>query len=165
MLAIMASISASGITCAARIVALAASLVVSGAATAEPVAAPAAATATLDITVHGINSAKGVIRLAICPSAAGFPDCRGREVRSASLPISGGRASIRFTDLPCDTYAISLFHDANDNGKLDTFLGIPREGYGFSRNPPFRPRAPRFSEVEFAISGAMATTISLRYIL
>ena len=142
---------------------MAALLAATGAASAEP--EPAAATAALDITVRGINSGKGVIRLAICPPAAGFPDCKGREVRSASLPIANGQARIHFADFPHGTYAISVFHDANGNGKLDTFIGIPREGYGFSRNPPFRPRAPRFAEVEFVFNGAAASAISLRYIL
>jgi uncharacterized protein (DUF2141 family) len=134
----------------------------------EPVRAEQGASsgsASLNITVRGIKSSKGVIRLAICPRNAGFPDCKGREVRSASLPIQNGEATIRFTDLPAATYAISVFHDGNANGKLDTFLGIPKEGYGFSRNPPFRPRAPRFAEVELLVSGAMTETIMLRYIL
>jgi uncharacterized protein (DUF2141 family) len=131
-----------------------------GPATADP--APAT---SLDITVSGIKSARGVIRLAICPANAGFPDCKGHELRSASLPIANGRASIHYADFPAGTYGISIFHDANGNGKLDTFMGIPREGYGFSRNPPFRPRAPRFDEAQMAVSGAAVAAISLRYIL
>lgn len=138
-------------------------LALAGPARADPPAADGLA--TLDVAVHGISSGKGVIRLAICPAAAGFPDCKGRELRSASLPIHNRQAHIQFTGLPAGTYGISVFHDANSNGKLDTFLGIPKEGYGFSRNPPFRPRAPRFPEVEFALSGTMTTSISLRYIL
>ena len=115
--------------------------------------------------MSGIQSAKGVIRLAICPPGAGFPDCKGREVRSASLPIVHGQASVRFADLPPGTYGISAFHDANDNGKLDTFFGIPREGYGFSRNPPFRPRAPRFDEVAIEVAGTIEVAITLRYLM
>ena len=120
---------------------------------------------SLDITVHGIKSARGVIRLAICPQDAGFPDCKGREVRSANLQIGNGQASAHFADIPAGTYGVSVFHDANANGKLDTFMGIPREGYGFSRNPPFRPRAPRFQEAELAVSGPTVASITLRYIL
>ena len=52
--------------------------------------------------------------------------------------------------------------DANGNGKLDTFAGIPREGYGFSRNPPFRPRAPRWEEAVFSLPGESAAAIKLR---
>jgi uncharacterized protein (DUF2141 family) len=32
-------------------------------------------------------------------------------------------------------YAVSFIHDENENKKLDTnFLGIPTEGFGFSRD-------------------------------
>lgn len=138
---------------------LAALLAVQGA-RAEP-----APTASLTVTVTGIKSAKGVIRLVICPPHAGFPECKSGAVHTADLAIARGQASTHVEGLTPGTYAVAVFHDANGNGKLDTFVGIPREGYGFSRNPPFRPRAPRFDEAGMAIDGKMATTISLRYLL
>lgn len=141
-----------------------AGLIAVEAAAAEPAAA-APQLASLEVTISGIKSAKGVIRLAICPSGAGFPDCGNRAVRTASLTIENGRASRTFADIPAGTYAISVFHDANSNNKLDTFMGIPREGYGFSRNPPFRPRAPRFDETGVAVNGTASAAISMRYIL
>ncbi len=124
-----------------------------------------AATASLDVTISGIKSAKGVIRLAICPPDTGFPDCKDKAVRTASLPIENGTARMTFTGLPVGTYAVSVFHDANGNGKLDTFVGIPKEGYGFSRNPPFRPRAPKWAEAEIALKSAEFLSIKIRYIL
>jgi uncharacterized protein (DUF2141 family) len=69
------------------------------------------------------------------------------------------------SDLAPGSYAVSVFHDANGNGKLDTFVGIPKEGYGFSRNPPFRPRAPRFDEAQVDLTGNSSTVITLRYLL
>lgn len=117
------------------------------------------------VTVRGINSARGVIRLVICPPDAGFPDCKTSAVRSANMIIANGQASAQFSDLPAGVYGIGVYHDANSNGKLDTFMGIPREGYGFSRNPPFRPRAPRFNEVEFAVHETTAESINLRYLM
>ena len=121
--------------------------------------------ASLDIIITGIKSDKGVIRLALCPPGAGFPDCKSKVVRTASLTIAGGIARATLTGLAPGRYAISVFHDANANAKLDTFAGIPKEGYGFSRNPPFKPRAPKFSEAEITVSGAASTKIKLRYIL
>jgi uncharacterized protein (DUF2141 family) len=132
------------------------------------IAGPAAAepgTATLEVTMRGIKSDKGVIRLALCPPGAGFPDCKDRVVRSAALPIVNGTASTVLTNLAPGSYAVSVFHDANSNGKLDTFVGIPKEGYGFSRNPPFRPRAPRFDEAQVELTGNSSTVITLRYLL
>jgi uncharacterized protein (DUF2141 family) len=141
-----------------------AGLIAVDAGAAEPVVV-APEMATLEVTISGIKSAKGVIRVAICPQGAGFPDCGSRAVRTATLTIENGRASRTFADLPAGTYAISVFHDANSNNKLDTFMGIPKEGYGFSRNPPFRPRAPRFDETGVAVHGAASAAISMRYIL
>lgn len=132
---------------------------------AHEVGAENPAVSTLGVTVSGIKNSKGVIRLVICPPNAGFPECNARAVRTANLDIARGEAKAHFADLAAGSYAIGVFHDANGNGKLDTFLGIPREGYGFSRNPPFRPRAPRFDEAVMTINGPTETSISLRYIL
>lgn len=121
--------------------------------------------ASLDVTVAGIKNPTGVIRLALCPAGAKFPDCGARAVRTEVLKIEGGQARIKLTGLAPGSYAVSVFHDANNNGKLDTFAGIPREGYGFSNNPAFQPRAPRFAECEIAVTGADAANIRMRYIL
>ena len=57
-------------------------------------------------------------------------------------------------------------HDENSNAKLDTFAGIPKEGFGFSRNPPIRFGAPRFAAARFTMSGGAETQqIRMRYIL
>ena len=37
----------------------------------------------------------------------------------------------------------SLLHDENENSKLDTMLKIPKEGFGFSRNPAIRMGPPK----------------------
>jgi len=128
-------------------------------------AAPPPDPAALEVSITGIKSAKGVIRLALCPPQAGFPDCQDRAVRTASLPIENGKAQVVLTGLSAGTYAIAVFHDANANSKLDTFVGIPKEGYGFSRNPPFRPRAPRWEEAVITVAGEARAEIKLRYVL
>ena len=138
---------------------LAVLLALSGPAAADP------APVSLDVSVQGIKSAKGVIRLAICPPGVGFPDCKTKIVRSATLQIENGTARTVLSGLAPGSYAVSVFHDANANGKLDTFMGIPKEGYGFSRNPGFKPRAPKFAEAELYLTSNASTVIKLRYIL
>lgn len=121
--------------------------------------------ASLQISVTGIKSAKGVIRVALCPPQSGFPDCRAKLVRSATLAIANGSAAVTFEGLAPGSYAVSVLHDANSNGKMDTFAGIPKEGFGFSRNPGLKMRAPKFAEAELVIAGQASTTIKLRYLL
>ena len=157
----MASTFVSGIACVAPIMVLALFAHVPARSTELVTAHPA----TLDIIVNGARSQQGVIQLVLCPDHSGFPECADRAMRSASLPISKGSASAHLTDIPAGTYAVGVFHDTNANGKLDTFLGIPREGFGFSRNPPLRPRAPRFEEAAVPVVEHAKMQISLRYIL
>lgn len=125
---------------------------------------PGAGPASLAVTISGARSGRGVIRLAICPQGAGFPDCGARAARTATLPVTRDGAHAAFADLPPGRYAVSVYHDANGNGRLDTVAGIPREGFGFSRNPPLRPRAPRFAEAEILIPATASTAITLRYL-
>lgn len=120
---------------------------------------------SLEVRISGIKKSSGVIRLALCPQRAGFPECGARAVRTASLRIERGQAHVMLTGLAPGTYAVSAFHDANENGKLDTFAGIPREGYGFSNNPSFKPRAPRFAECEIVLTESAEANIRLRYLL
>ena len=50
--------------------------------------------------------------------------------------------------------------------RLDTLLGIPREGFAFSRNPPIRFGAPRYDEASFRVGdSASVQTLRLRYLL
>ncbi len=126
---------------------------------------PSAASATLEVNVHGVRSGKGTLRLIVCPPGAGFPDCGAKALRAATVKITNGKALARFEGLPPGTYAVGVFHDRNGNGKLDTILGIPREGFGFSRNPPLRPRAPRFEESMMPVREDVRIDIELRYVV
>jgi len=61
---------------------------------------------------------------------------------------------------------VAVIHDENSNSKLDTFAGIPREGFGFSRNPAIAFGPPRFTAARFTLdSDAEAQQIRMRYIL
>jgi uncharacterized protein (DUF2141 family) len=120
--------------------------------------------ASLDIAVSGLRSDQGKVMLMVCPERSPFPACTNQASRKELLTIAKKTAKVQLTGLAPGRYAVAVFHDANSNGKLDTFMGIPREGYGFSRNPPFRPRAPRFAETQIDLSGQMRIDISLRYL-
>jgi uncharacterized protein (DUF2141 family) len=49
--------------------------------------------------------------------------------------------------------------------RLDTLAGIPREGFGFSRNPPLRFGAPRFAAARFLTrTDAEQQQVRMRYI-
>jgi uncharacterized protein (DUF2141 family) len=68
-----------------------------------------------------------------------------------------GQAELKFENIAPGVCAVSIHHDANDNGKVDTnFMAIPTEGYGYSNNAhPMRRR--RFDEARFDVKGENAT--------
>jgi uncharacterized protein (DUF2141 family) len=115
--------------------------------------------------VSGLRSQKGVVRLCLVRDAADFPDCsKGATAIRRVLPAANPR--IRFEGLPLGDYAIAVIHDANDNARLDTMMGIPREGFGFSRNPAIRFGPPRYSSARFPVTGdAEKQQVRIRYLL
>ena len=63
------------------------------------------------------------------------------------------KSTVVFENVPYGTFAISSFHDKNDNGVLDTnFLGIPKEGIGSSNNAPARLGPPKWEDAKFAMN-------------
>jgi uncharacterized protein (DUF2141 family) len=65
-----------------------------------------------------------------------------------------GHGECNFTGLRPGTYAISVFHDENSNGKLDTnFLGIPKEGVGASNDAKGHFGPPKFADAAFQFPG------------
>jgi uncharacterized protein (DUF2141 family) len=121
--------------------------------------------ASIDVEVTALRSAKGVIRLCLTSEAKDFPDCRN-GARAIKRTIPAGAPRIRIEGISPGNYAIAVIHDENGNSKLDTFVGIPREGFGFSRNPGIGFGPPRFSRAEFPVgSGAETQQVKLRYLL
>ena len=130
---------------------------------------PAAAQAPcpgIHVKVLNIRNSTGTVACALFKSAAGFPV---EFLRSATnimvIKIRDTHARCDFEDIPPGTYALAVIHDENMNGKLDTDrLGVPKEGYGFSRDATGGLGPPAFSAAAFAYNGQnLEMTIGLRY--
>lgn len=129
-----------------------------------PLVQGASAPATsLDITVTGLRSAKGLIRVCLTADPANFPGCVD-DKRAITRSVPADQRDIRIAGLAPGNYAAAVIHDENSNARLDTFAGIPREGFGFSRNPRIGFGPPRFSSAEFAVGGVAETQqVTMRY--
>jgi uncharacterized protein (DUF2141 family) len=67
----------------------------------------------------------------------------------------GASCTAVFKGLEPGDYAVSVHHDVNDNGKLDTnFLGIPSEPYGFSNDAMGSMGPPSFYQAKFSVQAA-----------
>lgn len=109
--------------------------------------------AKLTLTVNKVKNDKGVVRVLLFDKAAGFPDDVENAVKNASVKIIGDKAVITFDNLTAGTYALSVFHDSENTGKLRTnAFGIPRDGYGFSNNASGTFGPPSFEKAAFKVN-------------
>ena len=121
--------------------------------------------ARLEVGVDQLRSAKGLLRICLTSDPDSFPACVG-DAHAVVRNVPAGTTTIHFDGLPHRNYAMALIHDENGNHKLDTFAGIPREGFGFSRNPAIGFGPPRFSAARFAVArDAERQQVRMRYML
>ena len=116
--------------------------------------------------IEGMHSDRGQVVCALFATADDFPKRIDRAFARVAAQIMSGRATCEFPRVPAGVYAVSVFHDENLNGKLDTnWLGIPREGVGASNNPKPRMGPPKFAATEFQHSGTpMDVEIIMHYL-
>ncbi|MES3153481.1 DUF2141 domain-containing protein [Sphingomonas faeni] len=126
--------------------------------------AAAAPVTRLDVAVENLRSSKGLIRICLTADPDNFPACVD-DGKALTRSIPAATRSLSFGGLPQRGYALAIIHDENSNSRLDTFAGIPREGFGFSRNPVVRFGPPRFAAARFVLGGdAELQQVKMRYI-
>jgi uncharacterized protein (DUF2141 family) len=61
-------------------------------------------------------------------------------------------------------YSFRFFHDENENEDIDTnWLGIPREGFGFSNNPKMLFGPPKFKKTLFDLNESKTLKVKPKY--
>lgn len=120
----------------------------------------------VSVTLTNLRSAKGQVLACLTMREDAFPDCdKDPLARKLTVPAAN-EVHLDFGAVPAGRYAVSVIHDENGNGKLDTRLMIPREGYGFSRDAPVRMGPPKFAAAAFAVEGeTVRLAIRMRYLL
>lgn len=106
---------------------------------------------TLTVKVEGVETSKGLIAVGIYDSDQTWLN-EDTFFTGAFEQAKKGVTTIKFTDIPEGTYAISLYHDENGDKELDkNMLGIPKEPLGFSigKLKTFGP--PSFEECSFEV--------------
>ena len=128
-------------------------------------AAASAPPPSVEVSVTGLRNAKGQLLVCLTTNPKAFPDCSQDEasVRMAVKPADAGDFIVHAP--AAGTYAIAVVHDENGNNRMDKALFLPREGFGFSRNPAIRMGPPRFEAASFAVTGHVRQTIRMKYML
>jgi uncharacterized protein (DUF2141 family) len=117
--------------------------------------------AAADLTVHvdNVRNHLGKVFISVFNTPQSWLD-EDRTFADTTVPASTDRISVIFKDLPPGRYAVVTFHDENDNGRFDqNFLGLPLEGYAFSRNVRPFLSAPRFEDAAIDLGGEDRETV------
>jgi uncharacterized protein (DUF2141 family) len=104
----------------------------------------------LTVNVSNLNSNDGKVFIAIYDSEDSFLN---KGFKSYVTKIENNSCSVTFENIPSGNYAISLYHDENDNNKMDSnFMGIPKEDYGCSNNAKGFMGPPKWEDAKFEIN-------------
>lgn len=114
---------------------------------------------SITVTVNDIDNNDGKIFLALYDSEANFLD---KAFKGTKSTINNKQCTVTFENIPSGVYAVSIFHDENDNGKMDTnFMGIPKEDYGCSNDASGFMGPPKWNDAKFELKNNMSITITL----
>jgi len=109
-------------------------------------------TGKITVKLTGFKNSSGMAGISIYNSPAGFPSDPFKSMKIEFVAIDENAATITFSSLAEGEYAISAFHDENNNGRLEsTWYGAPKEGVGVSNNIRGNFGAPKFDEAKFLL--------------
>jgi len=119
---------------------------------------------TLTVKVSNIANNNGAILIGLYNKANDFTKIDKVYKKGKLNSIEENSFTYSFTNIPDGTYAISILHDENRNKKLDkNFLGIPKEGYGFSNNVHPSFRSATFEEAKFELKSDSSLSVKIVY--
>jgi uncharacterized protein (DUF2141 family) len=112
----------------------------------------------LTIVVDGIEQTSGTIYAAVYTA-----DNFLKKPFSGTLAkVDAEEITLTLDSLASGNYAVSLFHDENNNGKLDTSsFGIPVEKTGVSNNAKGAYGPPKFDDCRFLVEEDTVIYITL----
>lgn len=118
---------------------------------------------SLEVTVKNIKGTKGTIRVGLFNNEEQFlkTPLKGKVVK-----VSGTEVKVTFEDLPSGDYAVSVIHDENENGELDSnAIGMPKEGFAFGNNAMGTFGPPSFNKAKVKVGDSpVQQIISLKYL-
>jgi len=115
----------------------------------------------LKVEIQNVRVLKGSVFIALFRPGKDFPE--GKPIERKRLDAGQKSVQVFFSVEPGD-YAIAVYHDENDNGKMDKRLfGIPKEPYGFSNNVKPVMSVPKFGECQFTV-GDDGGSVSIKLI-
>lgn len=113
----------------------------------------------LTVVISSIPNDRGQIGCSLYSKAEGFPSTPDKADVVMYVKSKSKKATCVFEGVKPGKYAISVMHDENNDGKLETsIVGRPKESWGVSNNvAPERFGPPKYEAARFSYSGDSKT--------
>ena len=107
--------------------------------------------ADIELEITNIKGSEGKLMIGLYKNESNWLKTLNKGIIGK---IEDGKCIAVFKDIPNGTYAISLFHDENNNNQLDMYIGlIPKEDTACSNNAPAKFGPPKWTEAKFELNG------------
>lgn len=114
---------------------------------------------TMQVEVKGLKNNNGKVMIGVYNSESTFLK---KTYKGGVATIKNNKATTTFTDLPVGEYAVSVYHDENNNQKLDVnFMGIPKEKYASSNGAKGFMGPPKYVDAHFKITANNTIVIKI----
>jgi uncharacterized protein (DUF2141 family) len=124
------------------------------------------ASGNLTVVIKGFKNNSGSVSVALFNKEDGFPKSPEKAVAIIYSKINDNKSIAVFQHLPAGEYAVSVYHDENNNKKMDrNIIGMPKEGVGASNNARGHLGPPKYQDAKFAFTGTdESITINIVYL-
>ena len=120
-----------------------------------------APTGRLIADVGTFQHTRGLLGCSLFASEAGYPEDISQAL-ILRVAVKARAVPCTYENLPPGTYALSVIHDENGSKALEkSFLGMPKEPWGTSRNVTHTFRAPSFDEIRIVVKAGQTVRIKI----
>ncbi|CAM3379024.1 DUF2141 domain-containing protein [Aequorivita lipolytica] len=114
---------------------------------------------TIEVSISNFENNEGKAMIGLYNLEVDFLK---KEFKSFAKEITGKQVKVSFENIPDGTYAVSVFHDEDNDNEFDMFLGfIPSEDYGNSNNVSPRFGPPEWNDAKFEVKGGEIKKIKI----
>lgn len=114
----------------------------------------------ITVNISGMKADKGDVYVALYNSETSFLK---DGFKGAIVKVSNKNATAIFKNIEKGIYAISVFHDENDNKKMDSnFMGIPKEPIGCSNGATGFMGPPKYKNAKFELTEDIVIPVQVK---
>ena len=100
---------------------------------------------TLKVVIKGFENDNGNLYFQLL-------DAKEKTIKQSVEIVDNKQVTVVTNNLSAGSYAVKVFQDKNNNGKLDTgIFGIPKEPWGLSNNAKAIFGPPKFEDMLFEL--------------